>query len=80
MLMRLARRLVRNSYTGSRAISRLAAGASVDVRASIFCTVRDGAKIMRLPRDRLRCLLSLFNVAARTGVVTCRRTSGRRAC
>src|SRR6476646_4636218 len=37
-----ARRLVRTSYQGSRAISRIRRGtARIDVRASIFCTVRE---------------------------------------
>src|ERR1051326_6425617 len=42
LMLRLSKQLVRESYSGSRAISRLRRGmASVDVRASIFCTVRD---------------------------------------
>src|SRR4051812_19623805 len=39
VLLRMGRALVRSSYHGNRAISRLRRGtASVDVRASIFCT------------------------------------------
>ena len=42
LLLRLVRRLVRNSYTGSRAVSKLRRGiARVDVRASVFCSVRE---------------------------------------
>ena len=42
LLLRLARRLVSNSYKGSRAISRLrGVTARVEVRASVFCTVRE---------------------------------------
>src|SRR5437867_1580588 len=42
LLLRVAGRLVRSTYQGSRAISRLRRGtASVDLRASIFCTVRE---------------------------------------
>ena len=42
LLLRLARQLVRHSYRGSRVVSRLRRGtASIDVRASIFCTVRE---------------------------------------
>src|SRR5471030_2790216 len=42
ILLRLARRLVRSSYKSSRAISKLRKGtARVDLRASIFCNVRD---------------------------------------
>src|SRR5438093_3190456 len=37
-----ARRLVRTSYQGSRAISRIRRGRDrIDVRASLFCTVRE---------------------------------------
>src|SRR4051812_21914375 len=42
LLLRLARRLVRTSYTGSRVVSKVRRGtARMDVRASIFCTVRE---------------------------------------
>jgi bacteriochlorophyll 4-vinyl reductase len=77
MLLRLARQLVRSSYQGSRAISRLRRGqASVDVRASIFCTVRDPVAhpLCGYYAAAFTRLLSLFNVAARTDVVACRGT------
>jgi bacteriochlorophyll 4-vinyl reductase len=77
MLLRLARQLVRSSYQGSRAISRLRRGqASVDVRASIFCTVRDpvAQPLCGYYAAAFTRLLSLFNVAARTDVVACRGT------
>src|SRR5438105_8682163 len=42
LVVRLARRLVRNSYRGSRAVSRVRRGmASLDLRGSLFCTVRE---------------------------------------
>src|SRR5437764_1970365 len=42
LLLGQARRLVHASYQGSRAISRMRRGtARIDVRASIFCTVRE---------------------------------------
>ena len=42
ILLRLAQQLVHSSYRGSRAISRLRGGtARVDLRASVFCTVRE---------------------------------------
>jgi bacteriochlorophyll 4-vinyl reductase len=82
LLVRLARQLVRDTYQGSRAIARVRRGtASVDVRASIFCTVRE-------PVDHPLCgfyaaaftkLLALFNVDGRTQVVTCRGT-GEATC
>ena len=77
MLLRLSKRLVRDSYRSSRAISRLRRGvASVDVRASIFCTVRE-------PVPQPLCgfyaaafvrMMAMFNVGARAEVVACRGT------
>ena len=82
ILLRMARRLVRSSYTGSRAISRLRRGtARVDVRASVFCTVRE-----RVPHAlcgfyaaAFTRLLALFDIGASTEVVACRGT-GEPSC
>ena len=82
LLLRLARRLVRTSYTGSRVVSRVRRGtARMDVRASIFCTVRD-------PVDSPLCgfyaaaftrLMTMFNLKATAAVVACRGT-GESSC
>jgi predicted hydrocarbon binding protein len=80
MLLRLATQLVRSSYQGSRAISRLRRGtASVDVRASIFCTVREPVlqPLCGFYAAAFTRMLTLFNVHARTEVVTCRGTGGQ---
>jgi bacteriochlorophyll 4-vinyl reductase len=79
MILRLSRSLVSETYRGSRAVLRFRRGtANVDVRASIFCTVRE-------PVDHPLCgfyaaaftkLMMLFNVGARTQVVACRGTGG----
>ena len=77
LLLRLARKLVRSSYQESRAISRLRRGtASVDVRASIFCTVRE-----RVPQPlcgfyaaAFTRLLALFDLRVHAEVVACRGT------
>ena len=77
MLLRLAKRLVRSSYKGSRAVSRLRRGTvRVDLRASVFCTVRE-----RVPHPlcgfyaaAFTRLLALFDIGARTEVVACRGT------
>ena len=79
LLLRLASRLVRSSYLGSRAVSRLRRGtASINVRASVFCTVRE-----QVPRPlcgfyaaAFTRLLALFQMRARSEVVTCRGTGG----
>jgi len=82
MLMRLARELVRNSYTGSRAICRVRGGRmSLDVRASIFCTVREPVSqpLCGFYAAALTRLLTLFNLDARAEVVSCRGT-GKPTC
>ena len=82
ILVRLGRRLVRSSYTGSRAIAKVRRGsARVDVRASIFCTVRE-------PVDHPLCLfyasafarlLTLFDLRTHAEVIACRGT-GEASC
>ena len=66
LLLRLARGLVRSSYRGSRVISRLRRGtASVDVRASVFCTVREPVPhpLCGFYAAAFTRLLALFNLA-----------------
>src|SRR5262245_26422768 len=42
LLVRLGSDLIRNSYRGSRVVARMRRGtARIDVRASVFCTVRE---------------------------------------
>jgi bacteriochlorophyll 4-vinyl reductase len=82
LLLQLARRLVRNAYRGSRAITRMRRGtARIDVRASIFCTVRE-------PVDHPLCLfyasaftrlLSRFDLSTHAEVIACRGT-GEPSC
>src|SRR6266852_362397 len=82
LLVRLASRLVRSSYQGSRAVSRLRRGtASIDVRASIFCTVREPVPqpLCGFYAAAFTKLLSLFNMPARAEVVACRGT-GETTC
>jgi bacteriochlorophyll 4-vinyl reductase len=82
LLLRLLGRLVSQSYTGSRVVSRLRRGqASVDVRASVFCTVRDA-----VPRPlcgfyvaAFTRLHALFDLTARVEVSSC-RGMGQPAC
>jgi len=79
LLMGLAKQLVRDTYQGSRAIARVRGGnASVDVRASIFCTVREPVAhpLCGFYAAAFTKLLALFNVDGKTQVVTCRGTGG----
>jgi bacteriochlorophyll 4-vinyl reductase len=82
VLLRLARQLVRESYQGSRAILKVRRGtASVDVRASIFCTVREPVShpLCGFYAAAFTRLMTMFNVGAHTEVIECRGT-GRPTC
>ena len=82
LLLGLARRLVRQSYRGSRAIARLRKGiANIDVRASIFCTVREPVAhpLCGFYAAAFTRLIALFNMQAHTEVVACRGT-GEATC
>ncbi|OFW20103.1 MAG: hypothetical protein A3H97_24080 [Acidobacteria bacterium RIFCSPLOWO2_02_FULL_65_29] len=82
LLLRLAGGLVRMSFRRSRASARIRRGtASIDVRDSIFCSVRE-------PVDHPLCgfyaaaftrLLALFDLDHRAEVVACRGT-GQPSC
>jgi len=81
-LMRLARRLVRETYHGSRAISKFRRNtAKVDVRASVFCTVREPVSmpLCGFYAAAFMRLLVIFDIAASTSVVRCRGT-GESTC
>jgi bacteriochlorophyll 4-vinyl reductase len=77
VLLGMARRLVHNSYRGSRAIVRLRNGtAKIDVRASIFCSVREPVAhpLCGFYAAAFTRMLALFNVPTKTNVVACRGT------
>jgi len=80
--LRMARALVRSSYQGSRAISHLRKGtANVDVRASIFCTVREPvpSPLCGFYAAAFTRLMVLFNLGAHAEVIACRAT-GEPSC
>jgi bacteriochlorophyll 4-vinyl reductase len=79
LILRLARQVVRQSYGGSRATSRMRKGtARVDVRASIFCTVREPVPhpLCGFYAAMFARFLMLFDLRAQTEVVACRGTGG----
>lgn len=79
LLMGLVKQLVRETYQGSRAIARVRGlTASVDVRASIFCTVREPVAhpLCGFYAAAFTKLLAMFNMGAQTQVVACRGTGG----
>jgi bacteriochlorophyll 4-vinyl reductase len=82
LLLGLARQLVRSSYQGSQAVSRLKRGvANVDVRSSVFCSVREPVlhPLCGFYAAAFTRMLSLFDLLARTDVIACRAT-GERMC
>jgi predicted hydrocarbon binding protein len=82
ILLAMARRLVRSCYRGSRAIGRLRHGtASLDVRASIFCSVREPVPepLCGFYAAAITRLMALFDIAARADVIACRGT-GESSC
>jgi bacteriochlorophyll 4-vinyl reductase len=77
LVLRLAGDLVRSSFHGNRAVTHLRKGtASVEVRASIFCTVREptAQPLCGFYAAALTRLMTLFNMPARAKVTACRGT------
>jgi bacteriochlorophyll 4-vinyl reductase len=75
LVLRLAGQIVRSTYAGSRAIARTHKGTgSLDVRASIFCTVREPVTqpLCGFYASALTRLMRLFDLDGRIEVVTCR--------
>src|SRR5229473_2859269 len=82
LILRLAGQLVRSSFGGNRAIARLRKGtARVEVRASVFCTVREPAPqpLCGFYAAALTRLMTLFRMTARAEVIECRAT-GKPTC
>ena len=82
MLVRMGRQLVRETYQGSRAIARVRRGtARIDVRASIFCSVREpvGHPLCGFYAAAFTRMMTLFNLRNRAEVVACRGT-GESSC
>jgi predicted hydrocarbon binding protein len=82
LVVRLAGELVRDCYRGSRAVSRVRRGtASIDVRGSIFCTVRDPVSqpLCGFYAAAVSRLCAMFDLNTRAEVVSCRGT-GEAGC
>ena len=77
LVTRIARRLVRQTYGGSRAVVRWRKGrGSVDLRGSIFCEVRDSVEepLCEFYAAAIRRLMRLFNIQVDVGTERCRAT------
>jgi predicted hydrocarbon binding protein len=78
----IARDLVAETYSGSRGIVRMGrGGATVDIRGSIFCGVRDHAPapLCGFYKAAFARVLARFDVPAATEITSCRGT-GQTAC
>ena len=79
LVMRVARRMIRATYAGSRAIVRWRQGrGAIDIRGSIFCEVRDRSEqpLCEFYAAAVRRLMYLFNLDVEVGTERCRATGG----
>ena len=77
LVMGLARQMVHNTYRGCRVIVRWKQGnATVDLRGSIFCEVRDrtAVPLCEFYASAIRRLMYLFNLEVDVGTEQCRAT------
>lgn len=77
LVLGLARRIVRESYSGSRALVRWRGGrATVDIRGSLFCVVRERVDLPLCDfyAAIIRRLLDLFNLHGDVATEQCRAT------
>jgi bacteriochlorophyll 4-vinyl reductase len=81
-VMRLARRLVRHTYAGSRAIVRWRGGGvgAVDLRGSLFCQVREPSAqpLCEFYAAAIRRLMELFQLDVNVQTNGCRATGAPR--
>ena len=79
LVMRVARRMVKSTYAGSRVLVRWRSShLAVDIRGSIFCEVRDQVEqpLCEFYAAAIRRLMYLFNLEADVGTDRCRATGG----
>ena len=77
LVARIARRMVRQTYGGSRAMVRWRKGrGSVDIRGSIFCEVRGPVDepLCEFYAAAIRRLMHLFDLQVEVGTERCRAT------
>lgn len=81
--LRVARRLIRNTYPGSRGIVRVKGSqATIDLRGSLFCEVREAppAPLCGFYAAAVHRVLARCGVHAAAAVVQCRGGGQRRGC
>ena len=78
-----ARALVKATYPGSRAITKITRGiVTVDIRGSLFCEVREASiePLCGFYASAIARVLQLFDVSAAAEVHECRASGARRGC
>ena len=83
LVMRLTGSLIRSTYAGSRASGKWRRGrGAVDIRASIFCEVRDRVEqpLCEFYAAAIRRLMHLFDFDVDVDVERCRATRGGAQC
>lgn len=81
--LRTARALVRGTYPGSRAVTKIRRGtASVDLRGSLFCEVREASMqpLCGFYTAAIARILHLYSLGSEARVDECRAAGGRRGC
>jgi hypothetical protein len=81
--LRTARGLVRATYPGSRAITRIRRGiVSVDLRGSLFCEVRETSilPLCGFYAAAIKRVLGLLDVPAEVQVSQCRASGNHKGC
>jgi bacteriochlorophyll 4-vinyl reductase len=81
LAMFVARRMVRQTFTGSRAVVRVRGGhGAIDIRGSIFCEVRDRTErpLCEFYASAFRTLLRQFSLDVEVGTDQCRATGAGR--
>jgi hypothetical protein len=79
LVMRIARRMVRSTYGGSRAVVRWRDGrGAVDIRGSIFCEVRarTDQPLCEFYASAIRRLMYLFSLEVDVETAQCRASGG----
>src|SRR5688500_17341151 len=83
LVMIVARRMVRATFGGSKAVVRLRkGGGAIDIQGSIFCSVRERAHqpLCEYYAAALRRLMHLFNLDLVIHTDSCRATGASREC
>lgn len=79
LIMRVARQMVRNTNKSSRAIIKWRKGAgAIDLRASIFCEVRDRVPepLCEFYAAAFQRLMVLFEIESSVSITSCRAAGG----